>query len=98
MITTPSFFDSIPRALVVGPGIASARSNSAASSRWQKYCDRNSSGRQMTRAPRAAACSMRSTAARRFAPASVPMRIWTMPIAKRLVSAGEVNMVAMNDA
>ena len=32
----------------VGPGIGSARSKSAASSRWQKYGERNSSGRQTT--------------------------------------------------
>ena len=40
---------------VDGPGIASARSKSAVSSRWQKYWVRNSSGRQTIFAPSRAA-------------------------------------------
>ncbi len=61
---------------VVGPGTASARSNDAASSRWQKYCEANSSGRQMMLAPAAAARSIMSYARRRFSPPSVPTIIW----------------------
>ena len=40
---------------MVGPGMGSARSNRAASSAWQKYWVRNSSGRQAIWAPRSAA-------------------------------------------
>src|SRR5262249_54113029 len=67
-------------ASVVGPGTGSARSKTAGSSRWQKYCDRKSSGRQTTRAPFPAASSMPATALRRFSAASAVALIWTSPI------------------
>src|SRR5579864_9553593 len=46
-------------ASVVGPGTASARSKSLASSRWQKYCALKSSGRHTTFAPIFAASDLR---------------------------------------
>ena len=53
-----------------GPGIGSARSNRAASSCWQKYGPRNSSGRQTTCAPCLAASAMAASAFARFVGAS----------------------------
>src|SRR5205085_12573587 len=47
---------------VDGPGIGSARSNRAASWRWQKYGPRNNSGKQTISAPAAAAARIRSVA------------------------------------
>src|ERR1700735_72854 len=55
-----------PKASVVGPGTDSANSKFAVSSRWQKYCERKSSGRQTTWAPARAASSMREVACARF--------------------------------
>ena len=48
--------------VVEGPGIGSARSKRRRSSRWQKYCARNSSGRQTMFAPSRAASRMCRTA------------------------------------
>src|SRR5581483_11532747 len=66
-------------ASVVGPGSGSAKSNDAVSSRWQKYCERKSSGRHTTRAPRLAASRMRSAARRRFSSGSAEQAIWIRP-------------------
>ena len=57
-------------ASVVGPGIGSARSNRAASSTWQKYWVRNSSGRQATCAP-----PLGRLAQHRAGPAQVVVRV-----------------------
>src|SRR6185369_9875046 len=73
-----------PSAAVVGPGIGSARSKNAWSSDWQKYCDRNSSGRQTTSAPRWAASRTRAIAFSRLAARSVEQLIWTRPSVKAL--------------
>ena len=72
---------------MVGPGIGSARSKSAASSRWQKYGERKSSGRQTT--PRATGGGLADA---RDGPVEVgrgvgPQRIWTRPIEKRVGAA-----------
>src|SRR5579859_2963501 len=67
---------------VVGPGMGSARSNREASSRWQKYCVRKSSGRQTTCAPRLAAACTCSTARFKFSSGSAPQRSWTRPTRK----------------
>src|SRR6266566_2182261 len=67
MTTTPACFATFPSASVLGPGTGSARSNSAGSSCWAKYCDRNSSGRQTSRAPAAAASDTFATAFLRLA-------------------------------
>src|SRR5213075_690985 len=53
--TTPARCAARPSASVLGPGMGSARSNNAASSRCAKYCERNSSGRHTRLAPDAAA-------------------------------------------
>src|SRR4051812_3575389 len=66
-------------AAVVGPGIGSARSKNAWSSDWQKYGDRNSSGRQTTSAPRRAASRTRAIAFSRFSARSVEQLICTRP-------------------
>ena len=55
-------------AFVEGPGMVSARSNVAASSLWQKYGERKSSGRQTTRAPAAAASPTRVNGAVEIVP------------------------------
>src|SRR5712692_1281457 len=67
---------------VVGPGIGSARSKREASSRWQKYCVRKSSGRQTTWAPRLDAACTCSTARARFSSGSGPQRSCTNPTRK----------------
>src|SRR6266849_1603429 len=67
---------------VVGPGIGSARLNREASSRWQKYCVRKSSGRQSTWAPRLEAACICSTARARFSSGSGPQRSCTNPTRK----------------
>ena len=64
---------------MVGPGIGSARSNRAASSVWQKYWVRNSSGRQAIWAPRSAAWRSIVHARRRLSSGSVEHRIWIRP-------------------
>src|ERR1700730_14909911 len=69
----------VARASVEAPGTLSARSNNAASSFWQKYCERNSSGKQTTSAPKAAACSTNETARSRFSAASLGAAIRTKP-------------------
>src|ERR1700691_3605378 len=66
-----------PNASVVGPGTASANSKFAVSSRWQKYCERKSSGKQTTWAPERAASSMREVACARFSAALAPTAICT---------------------
>src|SRR5690606_2446802 len=87
-IVTPRAFATLPSASVLGPGIGSARSNRAASSFWQKYCERNSSGRQMTCAPSAAACSTKPIARARLSAGSVDIAIWTRPTVKVCFSRG----------
>src|SRR2546427_1251891 len=77
--TTPACFATLPSASVLGPGTGSARSNSAGSSCWAKYCDRNSSGRQTSRAPAAAASWIFATPFLRLASGSADMDIWTSP-------------------
>src|SRR5882724_9548610 len=62
---------------VVGPGISSANAKFAWSSAWQKYWERNSSGRQTIWAPCFAASRMRAIAFAMFAVGSVPHCIWT---------------------
>src|SRR5213080_322940 len=78
--TTPARCAAFARASVLGPGTGSARSNNAASSRCAKYSERNSSGRQTSRAPAAAASSTFATPCLRFASGSADMDIWTSPI------------------
>jgi hypothetical protein len=73
------FFAAAPSASVDGPGIVSARSNSAASSFWQKYGVRYISGRQTTCAPAAAASAIFSAARRVFSAGSLEQRIWIKP-------------------
>src|SRR6266852_116328 len=87
--TTPAFPAASERASVVGPGTGSARSNVAASSRWQKYWERKSSGRQTTSAPFRAASSTRSTALARFASESAEQDICTSATRKFSDIAGE---------
>ncbi len=78
-MTTPNSAASAAKRSVVGPGIGSARSNSAVSSRWQKYWVRKSSGRQMTCAPRCAASRTCATARSRLSSGSGEQRICTKP-------------------
>ncbi len=66
-------------ASVVAPGIGSASANSAVSSDWQKYCDRNSSCRQTIVAPCFAASPMRLRAFFRFFAGSGEQVICTRP-------------------
>src|SRR5882757_6839939 len=80
MTTTCSSRATAASRSVLGPGIGSARSKSAMSSRWQKYCARKSSGRQMTRAPARAASRTRSAALSRLASGSGPQDICTKPM------------------
>src|SRR5207249_8860367 len=79
MTTARISFATRPSASVVGPGTGSARSNAAWSSRWQKYCERNSSGRQITCAPWPAASRTRRVAVSRLATGSGAQRICTRP-------------------
>src|SRR4051794_37970469 len=65
-----------------GPGIGSARSKRAASSFWQKYGPRNSSGRQTTCAPCFAAAAMAASAFAKFAALSAEHDICTRPMVK----------------
>src|SRR6516165_5091343 len=74
-----SRFATALNAWVLGPGTGSARSNRAASSRWQKYRDRNSSGRQTIFAPARAASSTPATARVRFSAGSGAHAICTRP-------------------
>src|ERR1700722_10187472 len=79
---TTTFF-SLAMALrrsVEGPGMDSAVSKRACSSRWQKYWARKSSGRQMTLAPARAASRTRSAALSRLAAVSGPQDIWMRPM------------------
>src|SRR5262249_3958738 len=76
-----------PSASVGGPGTGSARSKQAASSRWQKYGERKSSGRQTTPAPRRAASRTRADAVARFSAGSMAQRIWTRAIRSVLGAA-----------
>src|SRR5882762_4264688 len=85
------------RASVVGPGTGSARSNVAGSSRWQKYWERKSSGRQTTSAPFRAASSTRSTALARFASESAEQDICTSAI-RKFLPAVIVESVASQDS
>ena len=59
--------------------MGSARSKTAGSSFWQKYCERNSSCRQTIWAPCWAASAMRATAVRRLAAGSAAQAICTRP-------------------
>src|SRR5258708_5634458 len=77
--TTPASLAILPKSSVLGPGIASARSKSCASSRWQKYCVRKSSCRQTICAPILAASRTLATAFSTFAAASVLHDICTSP-------------------
>src|SRR6202046_263836 len=63
-------------AAVEGPGMDSAVEKRAWSSRWQKYCARKSSGRQMSFAPASAASRTRATALARFASVEGSQDIW----------------------
>ncbi len=71
---------SFASASVLSPGIGSARSNFCVSSLWQKYRERNSSGRHAMRAPCCAAASIFSSARARFAAGSSSTRIWISAI------------------
>src|SRR5450432_4203303 len=79
MTTTRASLATRASASVDGPGIGSARSKLAWSSVWQKYCERKSSGRQMTRAPAAAASRTRAMARSRLSRGSAEQRICTRP-------------------
>src|SRR5437763_10956670 len=83
---TPALRAASERARVVGPGTGSARSNVAGSSRWQKYWERKSSGRQTTSAPLRAASSRLSTALARFASESAEQDICTSAMRKFLLA------------
>src|ERR1700722_6769315 len=80
MITTFSSFATALRRSVEGPGMDSAVSKRACSSRWQKYWARKSSGRQMTLAPARAASWTRSAALSRLAAVSGTQDIWMRPM------------------
>ena len=80
MISTCSSRATAASRSVLGPGMGSARSNRAVSSRWQKYCARKSSGRQTICAPARAASRTRSAAFSRFASGSGEQDICTRPI------------------
>src|SRR2546422_9985918 len=67
-------------ASVEGPGIVSANEKLSWFSDWQKYCERNNSGRQTISAPLLAASSINSRAWARFASGSRPQRICTSAI------------------
>src|SRR6516165_4568058 len=82
MTTARVSFATRASASVEGPGIGSARSKLAWSSVWQKYCERKSSGRQITCAPALAASRTRATARSRLSRGSVEQRIWTRPRVK----------------
>src|ERR1044072_1220010 len=86
-MTAPVSCATFSNSAVVGPGISSASAKFAWSSLWQKYWDRNNSGRQMIWAPSFAASRMRATAFARFAAGSVPHCIWINAI---LVFSGAV--------
>src|SRR6185503_9197828 len=77
-------------ASVLGPGTGSARSNSSGSSRCAKYCDRNSSGRQTSCAPAAAASEIFATAFLRLASGSADIAICTRPTLYRAGGRGSV--------
>src|SRR5580700_10531758 len=68
-----------PNASVVGPGTDSANSKFAVSSRWQKYRERKSSGRQTTWAPVRAASSIRELARDRLSAELALTAICTRP-------------------
>ena len=78
--TTPARCAARPSASVLGPGMGSARSNNAASSRCAKYCERNSSGRHTRLAPDAAASATFPTAFSRLTAGSADIAICTSPI------------------
>src|ERR1044071_600584 len=90
--TTTTFFSAatLASAFDVGPGIGSARSKLAWSSDWQKYWVVNSSGRQTTWAPRAAASRILATAFSTFSAGLLEHRIWTRPSVK--VSLDDIDM------
>src|SRR5262249_6187630 len=72
-------FATAESASVVGPGTFSARSKSAWSSRWQKYCVRNNSGRHTISAPTLAAWRTLSQARPRLSSGSGEQDIWIRP-------------------
>src|SRR2546423_12838853 len=79
-MTAPVSRATFSSSVVVGRGISSASAKVAWSSLWQKYCERNNSGRQMICPPCLAASRMRAIAFSRFAAGSVPHCIWTSAI------------------
>ena len=66
-----------PKASVLGPGMDSASEKSAASSFWQKYCERKSSGKHTTLAPWLADSRIFAQAVLRLAVGSADIAIWT---------------------
>src|SRR6185436_1797336 len=85
--TTPASFAAAPSAAVVGPGTGSARSKRRASSLWQKYGERKSSGRHTTAAPAAAASLIPASARSMLAAGSADMAICTSPTLNPAISA-----------
>src|SRR2546427_417634 len=77
MTATPVSRATLVKASVVGPGTGSARSNRAASSPWQKYWERKSSGRQTIEAPARADSLVREMAFFKFSSGSGAQVIWT---------------------
>src|SRR2546430_11232420 len=80
MMTTPSSRETSSRADVDLPGTSSANAKFLCSSVWQKYWDRNNSGKQTICAPCLAASRMKSSAREKFSAGSVPDRIWMSAI------------------
>ncbi len=91
------FLSAATRAIAVvdGPGIGSARSNSPASSCWQKYCVRKSSGRHTRRAPWSAATPASLAALRTFSSASGVGDIWMSPTAYFLLVVTAVKVLEL---
>src|SRR3990167_10206002 len=80
-ITNLRFFAISPNASVAGPGIDSARLKWRLSfGTWQKYGERNSSGRHTTRAPLEATRSIPAIAFLRFVSGFLLHFICTRPI------------------
>ena len=92
--TTPARCAARPSASVLGPGMGSARSNKAESSRCAKYCERNSSGRHTRLAPDAAASATFPIAFSRFTAGSVDIAICTSPIV--YLFGGDVSVMGEN--
>src|SRR5688500_4257612 len=80
MIVTANSFAIFPRCSVEGPCIGSARLKRSVSSRWQKYCERNISGRQIIFAPFPAASRTNSPALCKLSSTSADIAICTNPI------------------